>query len=100
MYTFLFTQVFSFVNMSKKITKSVFLAWPEENIRKQLEVNYNEEATYVIHTQCSLCKNNVKKINDKYAGKLVKDVVSYRQNGTSHICYVLIWNVILILPDI
>ena len=46
------------VKMSKKITKSGFLAWPED-LRKQLEVKYNEEETHVIHAQCILCKNHV-----------------------------------------
>ena len=50
MYSFLFTQVFSIINKSKDITKSVFLAWPE-NVRKQLEVTCNEEATHMIHPQ-------------------------------------------------
>ena len=72
--------------MSTKITKSIFLAYPE-NIRKQVEVTYNEEATHVAHAQCILCKNNVKKIKDKYTGQLVTYVVSYRENETSHMLH-------------
>ena len=47
-------------------------------------MTYNEEATHVIHANCILCKNNVKKIKDKYAGKLATYMLSYRENGTSH----------------
>ena len=38
----------------------------------------------MIHAQCILCKNNVKKIKDKYDGKLAAYMLSYRENGTSH----------------
>ena len=77
MCSFLFTQAFSFVNMSKKITRSVFLPWLEKSSLKL-------ETIHVIHPQCILCKSNVKKLKGKYTGKLVTDVVSYGENGASH----------------
>ena len=67
--------MFSFLNPSKKITKWAFLAWPE-NIRKQPQITHNEEAAHVIHIQCIVFKNNVNKIKEKYAGKLVTNVIS------------------------
>ena len=60
------------------------MAWPE-NIRKQPQITHNEEAAHVIHIQCIVFKNNVNKIKEKCAGKLVTNVISQRENGTSHI---------------
>lgn len=59
-----------------------FLAWSED-IGKQPLFKFNEEDVNLTY-QCILCKNNVQKIKENYAWKLVNIAISYSENGTSH----------------
>ena len=34
--------------------------------------------------QCTFCKSYVQNVKEKYAGKLVHSVISYDENGKSH----------------
>ena len=69
---------------SKLLTKVAFLKWPED-LRKNLTPTYNAEDTHVIHAYCSVCKHHVQRIRQCYSGKLVNDVVTYGEKGTSWI---------------
>ena len=70
---------------SKKcISKAAYLRWPE-NIRKNYEFSFNDSGDKVIHALCKVCKLNICKIKERYAGKLVDDVVKYGTEGNNNI---------------
>ena len=68
----------------KTVSRKAWLEWPDE-IKKEYKFTFDETDPEVIHAKCTTCERFIDRIRSCYVGKLVNDVVTYGQSGTSWI---------------
>ena len=69
----------------KTVSKNTVLNTWSEEIKDNFEFVFNTTTNKVKHVTCKVCRKHCHRIEILYRGKIVQDVKTYGQNGTSYI---------------